>query len=77
MEKLTPQETAVVSLLCEGLKNYAIGRRLGITEATANAHVRSLLRKFGCANRAELAARAVALGVVKMSDPGARADDEQ
>lgn len=60
----TEQELAVLALLPAGWTNREIGSQLGITEETVKKHVSSLLRKFAAANRAELAARAVALGLV-------------
>lgn len=66
MCSLTSQEKAVLPLVVEGLTNDEIGARLRVTEATAKFHVCSLLRKLDAINRAELAGKAVALGLVDM-----------
>lgn len=63
------RERDVLRLLVEGWTNDEIGQRLGITEHTAKAHVTSLLRKLAAANRAELAAKAVARGMVIAPEP--------
>jgi regulatory LuxR family protein len=56
----------VLPLVVEGLSNDEIGARLGVSVATANFHVRSLLRKFEVATRIELAVKAVARGHVQL-----------
>jgi DNA-binding CsgD family transcriptional regulator len=38
-----------------GLSNREVGRTLSISEHTAANHIRSILRKTGCANRTEAA----------------------
>ena len=65
IESLTGRERTVLPLVVEGLSNDEIGARLGVSVATANFHVRSLLRKFEVASRIELAVEAVARGHVK------------
>lgn len=60
----SPQELAVLRLLVLGLANKAIAHRLDIGEQTVKAHITHLLRKLGAHNRAELAVRAVARGLV-------------
>ncbi len=49
----------MLSLIAEGCSNREIGERLFISQHTAANHVRSILQKTGCANRAEAAAYAV------------------
>ena len=67
------QELAVLTLLVQGWTNEEIGVRLGVSEETVKKQVTSLLRKSESANRAELAARAVAAGMVSgPNDPGWR-----
>ena len=41
--------------MAEGLSNRQLGGRLAISEHTAANHIRSILRKTGCANRTEAA----------------------
>lgn len=66
-------------MVVSGASNEVIAFRLGISEQTAKAHVTHLLRSFGAANRAELAARAVSLGLVPAgaSDRTAQSGDER
>lgn len=69
------QECAALELLVQGYKNYEIGRRLGASEETVKKHVSAMLHKSGAWNRAELAARAIADGIVP-PPPGHAAGDE-
>ena len=55
---LTAKQENVFSLLCQGYPNKRIARRLGISEATVKVHVHRILRKFGVANRTQLAVAA-------------------
>lgn len=65
---LTAREDQVVRLICEGLGNKAIARRLNIGLATTKSHVHNILRKTGAVDRAQvgcwarLHARDAALG---------------
>jgi DNA-binding CsgD family transcriptional regulator/tetratricopeptide (TPR) repeat protein len=52
---LSPREAQILGLITEGLSNKEIGGALSISEHTAANHVRSILRKTGCANRTEAA----------------------
>ncbi|MFI6244351.1 LuxR C-terminal-related transcriptional regulator [Micromonospora sp. NPDC050795] len=54
---LTAREQAVLELICGGLSNAAIGRRLLITEKTVKNHLNHILTKLGVANRTEAAMR--------------------
>jgi DNA-binding CsgD family transcriptional regulator len=51
---LTPRERDVLRLIVRGLGNSAVAERLIISPGTAKSHVRSIMRKFGTVNRAEL-----------------------
>jgi DNA-binding NarL/FixJ family response regulator len=57
--QLTPRQCEVLDLLCEGLSNKAIARRLDISEFTARGHVQALLGVLQANSRAQaiLAAR--------------------
>jgi len=55
---LSPREVQILGLVARGLSNREIGRTLTISEHTAANHVRSILRKTGCANRTEAASYA-------------------
>ena len=50
---LSPREVQILGLVAYGLSNRDIGERLAISEHTAANHIRSILRKTGCANRTE------------------------
>jgi DNA-binding NarL/FixJ family response regulator len=47
------------------MSNREIGAALVVSEHTAANHVRSILRKTGCANRTEAAAYAFRLGLTQ------------
>jgi DNA-binding NarL/FixJ family response regulator len=47
LERLSPRERDVLTLMAEGLSNSGIGRRLWITESTVEKHVRAILSKLG------------------------------
>jgi predicted ATPase/DNA-binding CsgD family transcriptional regulator len=53
---LTLREEQVAQLVAEGLTNRQIGRRLGISERTAERHVENLRAKLGMSSRAQVAA---------------------
>lgn len=54
-EHLTEREREVFAALGEGLTNYVIGRRLGISEATVKTHVSRVLSKLGLQSRVQAA----------------------
>lgn len=62
---LSAREVEILRLLARGLSNREIGRELVISEHTAANHVRSILRKTGCANRTEAASYAHRQGLVR------------
>ena len=51
---LSARETEVYALVCEGLSNAEIGRKLFIAESTVKAHVHRLLGKLGVDSRTAL-----------------------
>jgi DNA-binding NarL/FixJ family response regulator len=55
---LSPREAEILALAARGLSNREIGAALYISEHTAANHIRSILRKTGCANRTEAASYA-------------------
>ncbi|HSD79269.1 MAG TPA: LuxR C-terminal-related transcriptional regulator, partial [Solirubrobacteraceae bacterium] len=55
---LSAREAQVLRLIAQGLSNREIGGALLISEHTAANHIRSILRKTGCANRTEAASYA-------------------
>jgi DNA-binding NarL/FixJ family response regulator len=46
LERLTPREHEVLTLMAEGASNAGIARRLWVTEGTVEKHVRSILAKL-------------------------------
>lgn len=56
---LTPRQRETLVLLCQGLSNKEIGRRLGLAEITIKIHISSIFRTLGVTNRTQavLAAR--------------------
>ncbi len=50
-ENLTPRQLDVLALLCEGLPNKLIGRRLNISSATVKIHVAHILRALNVSSR--------------------------
>ena len=63
-DELSPREITVLRLIAVGGSNRQIGRQLVISEHTVANHVRSILRKTGCANRTEATAYAYRRGLV-------------
>jgi DNA-binding CsgD family transcriptional regulator len=57
-DDLSPREAQILHLVADGLSNREIGKTLVISEHTAANHIRSILRKTGCANRTEAASYA-------------------
>jgi len=62
---LSPREVEVLRLAARGLSNREIGASLFISEHTAANHIRSILRKTSCANRAEATAYAYERGLAR------------
>jgi class 3 adenylate cyclase/DNA-binding CsgD family transcriptional regulator/tetratricopeptide (TPR) repeat protein len=61
---LSAREVDVLRLVAQGHSNREIGKRLFISEHTAANHIRSILRKTGCANRTDAASYAHQHGLV-------------
>lgn len=57
-DDLSAREAQILLLVARGLSNREIGAQLLISEHTAANHIRSILRKSGCANRTEAASYA-------------------
>ena len=66
---LSPREAQVLGLVARGLSNREIGQELSISEHTAANHIRSILRKTGCANRTEAASYAHRHGLAVGTEP--------
>ena len=59
---LTPRQREVLRLLCEGLPNKLICRRLNISAGTVKAHISSILRELGVTSRLQAVVAARRLG---------------
>ena len=57
LQRLTPRELEVQSLLAQGLTNKDIAKRLFISESTVKVHVRHLFEKLGVRTRTAAALR--------------------
>lgn len=67
--KLTAAERRVVELVCEGLTNPQVAKRLSISSRTVQRHLYEVFRKVGVGSRTALVAEAVRRGF----DGGGRA----
>lgn len=63
--RLTGREREVLDLVASGLTNKGIGRALGISPATAKAHVERIIAKLGVADRTQAAVLAAKLGAAE------------
>jgi DNA-binding NarL/FixJ family response regulator len=61
--QLSERETEVLRLLCEGLANKEIARRIDLQEVTVKLHVKTLYRKIGARNRTHAAMLAKEAGL--------------
>ncbi len=62
--RLTPRQCEVLDLLCQGLTNKMIGRRLDLSENTVRWHVQALLTALQASSRSEAAFLARRCGLV-------------
>src|SRR6266850_1615627 len=61
---LSPREREVAKLVAEGLSNREIGERLFVAERTAEGHLEQIRNKLGFHSRSQVAAWAVANGLI-------------
>jgi DNA-binding NarL/FixJ family response regulator len=66
--RLTPRESEVLALLCEGLPNKLISRRLQISSATVKCHISRILSELGVSSRLQAVVAAARRGLV--GEPG-------
>lgn len=62
--RLTARQCEVLELLCQGLSNKVIGKRLFLSENTVRGHVQAVLAALKVASRAEAAFAARSRGLV-------------
>jgi DNA-binding CsgD family transcriptional regulator/tetratricopeptide (TPR) repeat protein len=62
---LSAREVQILALVAQGMSNRQVGTTLSISEHTAANHMRSILRKTGCANRTEAASYAHRHGLAR------------
>ncbi len=62
--RLTPRQCEVLELLCQGLSNKLIARRLDLSENTVRWHVQAILGALEVSSRSEAAFAARRLGLV-------------
>lgn len=65
---ITPRQHEVLALLCEGLPNKLISRRLSIAAATVKVHIGCILRELRVSSRLQAVVAARRLGLVGETD---------
>ncbi len=63
--RLTPRQSEVLDLLCQGLSNKMIGRRLNLSEHTVRGHVQAVLSTLKVSSRSEAAFAARRTGLIR------------
>ncbi|KAG1253793.1 hypothetical protein G6F65_017310 [Rhizopus arrhizus] len=53
LRALTPRQSEVLRLICDGLRNKEISERLNMTEKTVKTHVSAILATLGVLNRTQ------------------------
>ena len=61
---LTPRQTEVLDMLCLGLSNKLIARKMNLSENTVRRHIQAILSNFGVSTRAEAVYQARIRGVI-------------
>jgi DNA-binding CsgD family transcriptional regulator len=62
---LSTREIQVVKCVAEGNPNKEIADKMGISETTVKAHMRTIINKLGVKNRSQAVAKALEQGVIK------------
>ena len=66
IDRLTPREHDVLSLLADGLSNRSIAQELGISAHTVKFHVDALLDKLSARSRTQVVVKAVRQGLLEL-----------
>ncbi len=69
--RLTPRQLEVLALLCEGLPNKLICRRLNISTGTVKIHIGSIMRELGVSSRLQAVVAAHRCGLLREPVEGA------
>jgi len=64
--RLTPREVQVVELIAQGMRNKEIAAALGISEETAQVHVKNILAKLKVKDRTAVVSVALRRGIIHM-----------
>jgi DNA-binding CsgD family transcriptional regulator len=75
-EKLTRRQLEVLSLLCEGLPNKLIARRLDMAGGTVKVHIVRILRALNVSSRLQAVIAARSLGLLPVPDSAQAAMQE-
>jgi DNA-binding NarL/FixJ family response regulator len=63
---LTAREIEVLQSVAAGLRNKEIAYRLGISEATANSHLKHILEKLNATDRTQAVTTALRRGIIRL-----------
>ena len=63
---LSSREIEVLQLVAGGLRNKEIAPKLGVTEATVNAHVKHILEKLYASDRTQAVTIALRRGIIRL-----------
>lgn len=64
IERLTPRELQILRMVADGHTSLPLGKKLGISCQTVNAHVKNILRKLNVRTRAQAISKAYEQGVL-------------
>jgi DNA-binding NarL/FixJ family response regulator len=63
---LSSREIQVLQSVAAGLRNKEIAHRLGVSEATANIHIRHILEKLNASDRTQAVLTALRRGIIRL-----------
>lgn len=69
MERLSPREGEILSLVFEGFTNKAVAARAGISEKTVEKHRSNIMRKIGARSVAQLIRRVAEARLIDIDEP--------